>query len=951
MNGLVTFLYIKHKYDNFCVLYRMPPTPEQQAATAAAKAADTEFAELYKIIMKEKNAGFDRATAIIGRLTVERLNQPHKTGLTLLEKAVAAKSLRIVDALLQKGVSVAHTAPGLTTTFLYDAALISKEMVELFLNRGIDINGGLYPPILAAAGNKKQGIEIATLLLANGADINRPGAGQRNALMTASINGNKKMVDFLLARGADVNVRGHKNRTILFCAINPNKISLDIFKILLAKGVDINAVDEDGKNVLRAHFETCPFPDFVKFLSTRGVNLNVIDAQGNNLLHTTLLMSKYAIGTDRFKPAFETAKFLIEKGVNINALNNDRQTPLLYGIINRVYVGMSDPFDWVKEVLALPGINVNLDGKGWNARVGPPPVLAMDNISPLNAAAYAGCYNSVRLLVEAGADVNFHDSQGKTVLMYLAVIPTISFEVLNVIIDRPGADINIANPINGLSALHFALGDKNLRVLNHLIAKGANVNITDQNGFTPVFHAAYHGYLLTLDTLLKLPATNKEILYDVRAGVGKTLLDLASTGTRFTKAGVNEKILELWTRPQDLWQGWSRANAAQFDSIFAEDRKEAADSSCCPICLKTVVRSDGCVYIQDHNCSLLDGFYHKKLYDKYKAPSGRITWCTLCGRICQGHQHYALGPANGPVPELLRGGTPFTLDCKSEGGGDIMEKLARYRRMREYALELQEDIGKKTQKAALEELVEEMWNAPLVRKGILPKMLEKKEWNIPASVFPLPVANAPAAEIDMATLPDIRKPDADRAGFEPTLLQGMDTIMGEVGEVIQFHHRQTAGGLFNHEDNYISADALYGFIAVQNGKFKTDESFGLCWSYPGMCNGRLYPEEIERFFVDTADAEHDAELKGIFAEYKMKFNWKFRAQLGGKRSGSKTRKARSNHKHGKACKHRVSRKALRKTKRRQSGGEPKNVFVPATNAQCYLPSSKKNNTKKNANRI
>ena len=49
----------------------MPPaqTPEQRAAAAAAKAnakvADADFTELYRIIMKEKNTGFDSAAAII----------------------------------------------------------------------------------------------------------------------------------------------------------------------------------------------------------------------------------------------------------------------------------------------------------------------------------------------------------------------------------------------------------------------------------------------------------------------------------------------------------------------------------------------------------------------------------------------------------------------------------------------------------------------------------------------------------------------------------------------------------------------------------------------------------------------------------------------------------------------------------------------------------------------
>jgi ankyrin repeat protein len=961
---------------NIFGLYRMPvQTPEQRATAAAAKAAaaaakaaakvaDEEFTELYKILMKEKNAGFDRATAIIGRLTVDRLNQPHKTGITVLEKAVAMKSIRIVEALLQKGVSVARRAPGPGTTFLYDAACISIEMVQLFLNRGIDINGGIHPAIFGAAGNKKQGIEIATLLLANGADINRAGEGRQNALMRACDDGNKKMVEFLLARGADVNVRGYRNKSLLFYANGQNKTSLDIFKMLLLKGVDINAVDEGGENVLMAHFNTVPNPDFVKFVAAQGLRLDIVAANGNNLLHHCLFTAKKIFKSADMKPCFDTAKFLIERGININARNNDRQTPLLYSLVMGMYQGSKDAKDYMQEALALPGIDVNLDGKGWGGFGG--RQQEMQNISPLNALANLNWQDSITQIVNAGADVNFHDSTGRTILMYLVTTIPAPLELINLILGRPGADINISNPTNGLSVLHCAVGDRYINVLNHLIGRGANVNATDQHGFTPVFHAAYHGALNTLDTLLKLPAVNKNLLYDGRGGAaGKTLLDIASAGVRFTKPGVNEKIIELCAGPQDLWKGWSRANAAQFDSIFAVDKKEAADSSCCPVCLKTVVRTDGCVYIQDHNCSRLEGFYHKKLYEKYKSPtSGLITWCTLCGRICLGHRHYALGPANGPVAELLRGGDPFTLDCKTDGsgGGGLIEKLARYRRMREYALELQDEIGKKTQKVALEELVEEMWNAPMARKVALPKMMEKREWNIPASVFPLPPANAPAAEVDMATLPDIRIPDADREIVVPAVLQGVDTIQGDEGEVIQFHHRQTEGGLFHHENNFISADSLAGFIAGQNGKFKTDESFGLCWSYPGMCNGRLYPEEIERFFVDGADAGHDAELKATFAEYKKKFNWKFRARAGGKRSGDKriTRKAESNHKHGKSCRHSkiVTRKGLRKTKRstkqrggKQRGGEPKNVFVPATNAQCYLPPKKKNNTKKNNNSV
>jgi hypothetical protein len=256
--------------------------------------------------------------------------------------------------------------------------------------------------------------------------------------------------------------------------------------------------------------------------------------------------------------------------------------------------------------------------------------------------------------------------------------------------------------------------------------------------------------------------------------------------------------------------------------------------------------------------------------------------------------------AQDPVkPALLPTGNPYARDCSAPGGGHgggLKEKLARYRRMREYALELQDEIGKKTEKEALEEMVEEMWNAPIARKVALEKMLQKKAWNIPSDAFPLPVVEKEEV-VDMTKFPDIEKPVADRE-LKPIVVRGIDAIMGgDEADVIQFRHRKTDGHLFDHAGDFISAESLELFISGQNAKYKTDGSFGLCWSYPGRCNGRLYPSDIK----DYVDEE-------MYKEYKAKFNWRFRAQRGGKK-----------------------RWATRKIKKGL-----KSVFVPATDAQCLM---------------
>ena len=350
-------------------------------------------------------------------------------------------------------------------------------------------------------------------------------------------------------------------------------------------------------------------------------------------------------------------------------------------------------------------------------------------------------------------------------------------------------------------------------------------------------------------------------------------------------SGFDNATLKVWTlgsmAPQ-LWAGWTAGDVAKFDTVFGDD--EAADFSCCPICLKYIERSAACNYIREHNCSALGGFYHKRLYNLYKNAQGEICWCTVCDRIASDHQHYKLGPAQGGklelYPEAEHTYEHFAKDCRPSGGGGPMEKLARFRRLREYALELQADVGKKTHQAAMEELVEEMWNAPLVRKRGLPEMLAAKHFNIPSSAFPANVATA-----NFSTLANVVRPAANREAFKPTLVDGENSTYTEddpTKQVIRFHHRLGNGTPFIHGDELLISVA--GLVEWCTNALQSThaEKFGYCWAYP-RCMAKLYPEEVKEFLP--------AEL---YNKYRQNFNWKFRAgAAGGRRLRLLTRRRRS----------------------------------------------------------
>lgn len=351
-----------------------------------------------------------------------------------------------------------------------------------------------------------------------------------------------------------------------------------------------------------------------------------------------------------------------------------------------------------------------------------------------------------------------------------------------------------------------------------------------------------------------------------------------------------------------IWEGWTKSDASQFDFLFSDEG--AINYSVCPVCLKFVARSDGCLYMS-HDCASLPGFYHKRLYEMYAwspdepednnddddndndednnnddnnddnnqfgGASKKVTWCTDCGRICYGHQHYELGSATASTkPKKLRYGAPYDNDCrKTNGGGGYPEKVARYRRAREYALELQEDVGKITQKNALEDLVEQIWNAPLYKTRAVNRIIREKAWNIPTERFPNPKApNSSANAANTTNAPNIQRPNANK-NLLPTFNESGNNSVGmNFGvPVIYFHHRLPDGSVKNHEEG-IGLPTLIGFVQEMNQNFGAD-LFGTC---PLQCGAQLHPDEVQKAFELLGDPQ-----EALVAEYRAKFNRRFRA--------------------------------------------------------------------------
>ena len=102
----------------------------------------------------------------------------------------------------------------------------------------------------------------------------------------------------------------------------------------------------------------------------------------------------------------------------------------------------------------------------------------------------AGDAAKVRLLLSKGADASARSDLGRTPLMIAAAYDGAT-EAARLLIEK-GADVN-ARDKSGNSALAQAAGSNNVEVARLLIARGAQVNNVDEGGFTPLLNAAGNG--------------------------------------------------------------------------------------------------------------------------------------------------------------------------------------------------------------------------------------------------------------------------------------------------------------------------------------------------------------------------------------------------------------------------------------------------------------------------
>jgi ankyrin repeat protein len=321
-------------------------------------------------------------------------------------------------------------------------------------------------------------------------------------LIAATKRGDARSVHTLLDKGANANVRDIYGKTPLMWAAEKGELS--IVRVLMNKGANINLKDKNGLTALayakaKGQIGITALldkrkPGARKARRPRKPLAKKIQRKTTSLIEEALAHDKYIVWLLLIIPLY-----LFVRLISFLAKQRKKKRNKLF-----LNVAREGKYDTLRSLIEN-GANVNIRDK--------------TGMTALMMAGEKGDIDGVTLLIGEGAHVNTKDKRGETALTHAE--ENNHPEIVKILLDS-GADVKTKNDL-GWSDLMHAAGGGHINTVRLLLEKGTDVNLKDKIwGQTALMLAAEKGYL---DIVKELLAKGANV--NIQTKKGKTALSFA----------------------------------------------------------------------------------------------------------------------------------------------------------------------------------------------------------------------------------------------------------------------------------------------------------------------------------------------------------------------------------------------------------------------------------------
>ena len=332
--------------------------------------------------------------------------------------------------------------------------------------------------------------EVLQKIVDHGADVNAVNNTGDTAILLAACTAQRAIVRLLLIAGAGPNIANTDGDACLHGAVDVD-CSEEILQDLIVYDADVNAVNKSGRTPLLL---SCFYGqmDSVKVLLGAGADPTISDEEDFSCLHAAV----------DGRCSKDTLQALIGHGAHIDAKRKDGTTALLSACRTGQSTSVMFLLDSGADVkLRKPDGNtcLYLAVNGHCSKETLQKIIDQgSNVNALNrngeTALIRACYNaqteSVKVLLENGADPNISDASGHSGIL-AAVHGQCTNEILKEIIACK-VDLDAQNK-DGRTALVLACFYRQQEAVQVLLEAGSNPNITDNNGHGSLYAAVFKG--------------------------------------------------------------------------------------------------------------------------------------------------------------------------------------------------------------------------------------------------------------------------------------------------------------------------------------------------------------------------------------------------------------------------------------------------------------------------